>query len=116
MASSKPASSRSKSSNGNGSRRSASSRSEDAISLLKADHREVERLFEEYQQTDDTAGKAELAQQICQELSIHAMIEAEIFDPACRREGIDDMMLDEAQVEHDGAKNLIMELEAGSPD
>lgn len=112
MASSKPSSSKSRSSNG--SKRSTSS--EDAISLLKADHREVEKLFEEYQSTDDSAGKAEIAQQICQELTIHAMIEEEIFYPACREEDIEEDMLDEAQVEHDGAKTLILELEAGSPD
>jgi hypothetical protein len=50
------------------------------------------------------------------ELTIHTMIEEEIFYPACREAGVDSDMMDEANVEHDGAKSLIAELEAGSPD
>jgi hypothetical protein len=86
----------------------------DAISLLKADHRQVEKLFEKYETA--RSKKADIAKQICTELTIHTLIEEEIFYPACRRAGVDDGMLDEANVEHDGAKVLIAELEAGSPD
>ena len=50
------------------------------------------------------------------ELTIHTMIEEEIFYPACREAGVDSDMMDEANVEHDGAKSLIAELEAGAPD
>ncbi|MFN7163997.1 MAG: hemerythrin domain-containing protein [Hyphomonas sp.] len=84
----------------------------DAIALLKADHRIVEELFEKYEQTKSSTAKAKLAEQICLELSIHAMIEEEIFYPAVRGEVEDDMM-DEAYVEHDGAKMLIAELMEG---
>lgn len=84
----------------------------DAIELLKADHRVVEELFEKYENTKGAATKAKLAQQICMELSIHATIEEEIFYPAVRGE-VEDDMLDEAQVEHDGAKVLIAELMEG---
>jgi hypothetical protein len=86
----------------------------DAIALLKADHRKVEELFEKY----ETAGsrKTDIAHQICMELTIHTMIEEEIFYPACREAGVDSDMMDRANVEHDGAKSLIAELEAGSSD
>jgi hypothetical protein len=115
MATSKSSSS-TKSSKGNGAKRKSSAGPDDAISLLKADHRAVEGLFEDYESSEDNAEKTELAQQICRELTIHTMIEEEIFYPACRQAGIEAEMLDEAQVEHDGAKSLINEIEAGSPD
>lgn len=99
-----------KSSNGNG-----KSKSMDAVALLKADHRKVEDLFETYEKSRGQAAKAKLAQQICMELTIHATIEEEIFYPAVKGE-VEDDMLDEAYVEHDGAKVLIGELLAGSPD
>ncbi len=85
----------------------------DAIALLKADHRKVEELFEKYAKA--RGKKAEIAQQICLELTVHTAIEEEFFYPACL-EGVEHDMLDEAQVEHDGAKVLIAEIEAGSPD
>lgn len=54
--------------------------------------------------------KSELAHKICVELNVHAMLEEEIFYPACREKGVEDAALDAAQVEHDGAKLLIKEL------
>jgi hypothetical protein len=86
----------------------------DAIALLKADHRKVEELFEKYESA--RGRKADIAKQICMELTIHTMIEEEIFYPACREAGVESDMMDEANVEHDGAKALIAELENGSPD
>jgi hypothetical protein len=86
-----------------------------AIDLLKADHRKVEELFAAYEKASGTSRKQKLAEQICMELSIHTMLEEEIFYPSLRGEADDDM-LDQAQVEHDGAKTLIAELMAGNPD
>ena len=86
----------------------------DAIALLKADHRKVEDLFEKYEKS--RSKKADIAKQICMELTIHTMIEEEIFYPVCRQAGVESDMLDEANVEHDGAKILIAELEAGTPE
>jgi len=86
----------------------------DAISLLKADHRKVEALFEKYENA--RGKKADIAKTICLELIVHSMIEEELFYPACREAGVDEDMMDEADVEHDGAKMLIAELEHGSPD
>ena len=79
----------------------------DAIALLKADHRKVEELFEKYEKS--RGKKAEIARQICMELTIHTAIEEQIFYPACL-EAVEHDMLDEAQVEHYGAKLLIAEL------
>jgi len=82
----------------------------DAIALLKADHRKVEKLFQQYPAADSDDSKVSLARQICNELIIHAQIEEELFYPACRAQGVEHDMLDEAQVEHDGAKVLVTEL------
>lgn len=87
----------------------------DAIALLKADHREVEALFEKYEGASGSATKKKIAHQICVELKVHTAIEEEIFYPAFKGK-IESDTLDEAYVEHDGAKILINELEAGSPD
>jgi len=87
----------------------------DAIALLKADHRKVEGLFEQFEGTKSSSQKEKIAKQICLELKIHTMIEEEIFYPAFKGK-IEDDTLDEAYVEHDGAKVLVNEIEAGSPD
>jgi hemerythrin superfamily protein len=87
----------------------------DAIAVLKADHRKVERLFEQFAATNGTSQKQALAKQICMELTVHATIEEEIFYPACTGKVKDDL-LNEGYVEHDGAKVLIAEIEAGRPD
>jgi hypothetical protein len=86
-----------------------------AIQLLKQDHREVEDLFEQFEKASGDGKKEKLARQICTELKVHAMIEEEIFYPALRGK-IDDDDIDEAYVEHDGAKVLINDIEAGSSD
>jgi len=86
----------------------------DAIALLKADHRTVEELFAQFEKASGKSRKEELAREICTELKIHTMIEEEIFYPAFR-DKIEDEILDEAVVEHDGAKVLVNDIEAGGP-
>ena len=86
----------------------------DALKLLAADHREVEALFEKFENAKGDSAKERLARQICTELKIHTMIEEEIFYPAFRGK-ISDDDLDEAVVEHDGAKVLINDIEAAEP-
>jgi hypothetical protein len=85
-----------------------------AISLLKKDHREVDAWFEEYEQLDDETDKAELFAKISLALKVHTQIEEEIFYPEERGE-VEDDILDEAYVEHQGAKTLIAEIDAMSP-
>ena len=91
----------------------ASEGKQDAIQLLKADHRTVEELFESFEKASGDGRKEKIAKQICTELKVHAMLEEEIFYPALRGK-IEDDLLDEAYVEHDGAKVLINDIEAGS--
>jgi hypothetical protein len=86
----------------------------DAIALLKADHRKVEDLFEQFEKATSASRKQSLAHEICTELKIHTMIEEEIFYPAFKGK-IEQDTLDEAYVEHDGAKVLVNDIEAGSP-
>jgi hemerythrin superfamily protein len=91
------------------------SASKDALTLLRADHKHVSALFDAYENARSTKRKLELSKEICSELKVHTTIEEEIFYPALRRlKGVDDM-LDEANVEHAGAKHLIAEIERSSP-
>lgn len=85
-----------------------------AIRLLKQDHREVEGWFDEYEQLEDNSEKLELFTKIATALKVHTQIEEEIFYPE-ERSDVEDDMLDEAYVEHDGAKKLIAEIEAMDP-
>lgn len=87
----------------------------DATHILANDHRTVEDLFEKYEAASGTQKKAKIAQDICRELKIHAQIEEEIFYPALKGK-IDDDLLKEAYVEHDGAKLLINQIAEGGPD
>jgi hypothetical protein len=88
---------------------------ENAVALLKADHRKVEGLFESFEKARSEDRKVALVKEICTELMVHATIEEEIFYPACKGRIEDEELLDEAYVEHDGAKVLIGELLQGSP-
>ena len=89
----------------------ADSKSQDAITLLKQDHDEVQKLFKEFESAKGDGRKQKLAHQICLELTVHAEIEETIFYPAC--EGtVDEEELKEGYVEHDAAKLMIAEIEA----
>jgi hypothetical protein len=87
----------------------------DAIALLKADHREVEGWFAEFEKARTESRKAELASKICTALKVHTQIEEEIFYPAFLDAVEDQDIHHEAIVEHAGAKKLIAEIEASSP-
>jgi Hemerythrin HHE cation binding domain len=97
-----------------GRRRRTGRRDPLAITLLKKDHREVEGWFDEYEQLEDDAEKLALFNQIALALKVHTAIEEEIFYPE-ERGDVEEDMLDEAYVEHDGAKKLIAEIEAMKP-
>jgi hemerythrin len=91
----------------------------DAIDLLDAEHRAVRALFDEYRQlSEHKAGGAKrkaLAEAICMELTIHMRLEEEIFYPPVREAVRDDDLLDEAEVEHAGAKELIGQILSMQP-
>src|SRR6476620_2446618 len=92
----------------------------DACDLLDADHRNVKKMFKEYEELTESRGrnlaqkKMELARQICIELTVHARIEEEIFYPAVREAIKETDRLDEATVEHQSAKELIAQIESGA--
>ena len=91
----------------------------DALALLKADHDKIKRLFQEFESLnssdDEDERKAELVDEICYELTVHAMLEEEIFYPVVRAAIDDDDLMDEADVEPAGARELISQLEVLYP-
>lgn len=90
----------------------AATKPADAIKLLKDDHREVQKWFKDYEKLEEDAEKQELADRICLALTVHTQIEEEIYYPATREAIDDDDLLDEAEVEHASAKQLIAELQS----
>ena len=92
----------------------AGTKSQDAIALLKEDHRKVEDLFEKFEKAKGDGRKQKLALEICKELTIHTILEEEIFYPAVEGK-VEEDLLKESFVEHDAAKLLIAEIEAGGP-
>jgi hemerythrin superfamily protein len=88
----------------------------DAVSLLKADHRQVEQWFEAFEKTKSDTRKLDLATKICDALTVHTQIEEEIFYPAFLEATEDKDMHHEAEIEHAGAKNLIAQIRKSGPD
>jgi hemerythrin superfamily protein len=90
----------------------------DACALLDTDHRAVKKMFKEFEELssskarDARARKIDLAREICLPLTGHARIEEEIFYPALREAMRETDLLDEAEVEHQTAKDLIAQIEA----
>jgi hemerythrin superfamily protein len=94
-------------------------RAPDAIALLIEDHQKVKKMFKDFAKLKKADGsdaaKGALAEKICMELSVHAQVEEEIFYPAVRAAIDDDDLMDEADVEHAEAKDLISQLEDMKP-
>ena len=88
----------------------------DAIALLRADHKRVSELYEQYDSARSPAKKKALVATICQELSIHAQVEEEIFYPAVKAALKDQELVPEAQVEHATLKELIAQVKDREPD
>jgi hemerythrin superfamily protein len=95
----------------------AEATTQDALDLLKQDHDAVDKLFKRFEKLgEDEQGKEDCVSQICEALTIHASIEEEIFYPAVREKLADgEDVMDEAEVEHEGVKRLVSELERMSP-
>src|SRR4051812_35963471 len=96
----------------------STSRGKDACDLLDADHRAVKKMFKEFEELTQSRArgaaqkKLDLARQICMELTVHAQIEEEIFYPAVREAIKETDALDEAEVEHQSAKDLIAQIQS----
>lgn len=88
----------------------------DAVALLKADHRQVSAWFKQYEKTRSNERKQTLAQQICDALRLHMAIEEELFYPAFWEATADKPLHHEAEIEHAGAKQLIIQIEESGPD
>lgn len=87
----------------------------DAIALLKADHRAVSVLFDEFEDAAGDADKRRLAIAICTALKVHARLEEDVFYPAAYVAIRDADLIEEAQVEHASARDLIAQIESGAP-
>jgi len=98
-----------------GSKPASTQPKQDAISLLKADHREVEALFKEFEAAESNGEKRSLAARICGALEMHTRIEEEVFYPSFLAATGNHEIYDEALVEHEGAKKLIADIEASAP-
>jgi len=88
---------------------------QDAIALLEADHHTVDGYFDAFEAATGNAEKKALADKICLALKVHTQIEEELFYPPAREKTGDEDLLDEAIVEHAGAKTLIAQIEAMAP-
>jgi hypothetical protein len=88
----------------------------DAIALLESDHRQVEEWFEEFESSGSDSRKQELARNVCQALKVHTQIEEEIFYPSFLQATDDEDIHHEAEIEHEGAKRLIADIEGSGPD
>jgi hemerythrin-like domain-containing protein len=98
--------------------RNSSARTE-IIEELKADHKRAKRAFKEAEQLDADEDGEELkaiVDQTCAELEVHARLEEEVFYPAAREALKEEDLVDEAEVEHESAKELIAKLRAMGPD
>jgi hemerythrin superfamily protein len=96
--------------------RASTSSGQDAIALLRADHKKVSELYAQYESTRSAAKKKALVATICLELSVHARVEEEIFYPAVKAALKDKEMIPEAQVEHASLKELIAQVKDREPD
>jgi hemerythrin superfamily protein len=87
-----------------------------AVKVLKADHQEVAALFEKFESAD-AEEKGDIAEQICQMLTVHAQIEEELLYPTAREALEDDGadLVDEATVEHASVKELVSQIESADP-
>ena len=92
----------------------------DACDLLDADHKAVKKMFTEFEELAESRGSREkkrmLADKICRELTVHAQIEEEIFYPPVRKAIKEELMMNEAEVEHTTDKDLISKIQEMGPD
>jgi hemerythrin superfamily protein len=94
----------------------ASANSQDATAMLRADHKVVSQLFAQYDKTRSAVRKKDIATKICNELSVHAEIEEDIFYPAVQQALKDKELVPEATVEHATLKDLIAQVKDVEPD
>ena len=94
----------------------ARTKTPDAVALLRADHKEVSELFDQFEKSRSAAKKQQLVAQICTALTVHAQIEEEIFYPEVQAALKDKELVPEARVEHQSIKDLIAAVQGVEPD
>ena len=94
---------------------SAAGNSPDAIAFLIKQHKDAKKLFKQFEKAERKTEKENIANTVCKMLQVHTKIEEEIFYPACRAAGLDPNQMDEADIEHASAKDLIAQVEGKSP-
>ena len=95
--------------------KTAAPSSQDATAMLKADHKKVSGLFDEFEKSRSPRRKKEIVAKICMELTIHTQLEEEIFYPAVKAALKDHELVPEATVEHDAVKDLISQVQNVEP-
>ena len=94
----------------------AAPKAQDAIAMLKADHKKVSQLFAQFEKARAVTVKKKLVAQICMELTVHATLEEQIFYPAVKAALKDHELVPEANVEHASVKDLIAQVKGVEPD
>lgn len=107
-----------KSQTGKGAKRTTAKTMENAVEILKNDHETVKQLFKDYEKCadKDSDKKVAIANEICMELLVHSKIEEEVFYPVAREYLNDDDMMNEAEVQHASAADLIAQIQTMSPE
>lgn len=93
----------------------AAAQPKDAIAMLKADHKKVSGLFEQFEKSRASSTKKKLVTEICMELTVHTTLEEEIFYPAVKAALRDKELVPEANVEHSTVKDLIAQVKDVEP-
>lgn len=89
---------------------------QNAIALLRADHKRVSDLFDQYEKARSSEKKRTIVDQICTELGVHAQIEEDIFYRAVKQALKDQELVPEALIEHAIVKSLIAQVEGVKPE
>jgi hypothetical protein len=95
---------------------SAAGNAPDALAFLIKQHKDAKKLFKQFEKAERKSEKEKIANTVCKMLQVHTKIEEEIFYPACRSAGLDPDQMDEADIEHASAKDLISQVEGKSAD
>lgn len=96
-------------------RKRGGNRQPQAIAMLMEDHRKVQKMFKAFEKTEDHGEQERLASEICNELSVHADLEEQVFYPAARDALEESDVIDEAEVEHHVARDLIEKIRQSRP-
>jgi len=87
---------------------------QDILSLIEADHRKVEELFDQFEELEGKKAQ-ECFKQIYKELTLHARVEELVFYPALREYEEMEGYIEEAESEHNSVKILLEQMKSLKP-